>query len=233
MLRKALTRLSALKEEEGLLRSPAQASNAAISAQGVRKQFERETQIRRQKEIWTEWLREVLVPKAYLSFSGLVADLQFANLGVVLMGVLADVVSIVGAPKIVERNDDGQKDTKTTESRRDEGEFPSSKARSLMTTRVRVTGVQSGEIVKRQYDSDDLGEIVERETHKTNMASPSTDAAPGKSRAVEETIAGMESNTDGVSHAKRDVVEEGRTRVRGKMKRKPPSAIDDLFAGLT
>ncbi|OTB20558.1 hypothetical protein K445DRAFT_313017 [Daldinia sp. EC12] len=38
-----------------------------------------------------EWLRDVLVPKCYLAFSQLTADNQFATLGVVLLGVLAQV----------------------------------------------------------------------------------------------------------------------------------------------
>ncbi|KAI3337396.1 hypothetical protein HD806DRAFT_543060 [Xylariaceae sp. AK1471] len=37
------------------------------------------------------WLRDVLVPKCYLAFSQLTADNQFAPLGVVLLGVLAQI----------------------------------------------------------------------------------------------------------------------------------------------
>ncbi|KAI1131566.1 hypothetical protein F5Y10DRAFT_52114 [Nemania abortiva] len=37
------------------------------------------------------WLRDVLVPKCYLAFSQLTADNQFAPLGVVLLGILAQV----------------------------------------------------------------------------------------------------------------------------------------------
>ncbi|KAI1378266.1 hypothetical protein F4677DRAFT_412708 [Hypoxylon crocopeplum] len=37
------------------------------------------------------WLRDVLVPKCYLAFSQLTADNQFATLGVVLLGALAQV----------------------------------------------------------------------------------------------------------------------------------------------
>ncbi|RYO80298.1 hypothetical protein DL766_003233 [Monosporascus sp. MC13-8B] len=38
-----------------------------------------------------KWLRDALVPKCYLAFSQLAADNQFATLGVVLLGVLAQV----------------------------------------------------------------------------------------------------------------------------------------------
>ncbi|TGJ86095.1 hypothetical protein E0Z10_g2659 [Xylaria hypoxylon] len=37
------------------------------------------------------WLRDVLVPKCYLAFSQLTADNQFAPLGVVLLGILAQI----------------------------------------------------------------------------------------------------------------------------------------------
>ncbi|KAI8634541.1 hypothetical protein F5Y19DRAFT_114618 [Xylariaceae sp. FL1651] len=37
------------------------------------------------------WLRDALVPKCYLAFSQLTADIQFAPLGVVLLGILAQV----------------------------------------------------------------------------------------------------------------------------------------------
>ncbi|RYP90998.1 hypothetical protein DL770_002914 [Monosporascus sp. CRB-9-2] len=38
-----------------------------------------------------KWLRDALLPKCYLAFSQLAADSQFATLGVVLLGVLAQV----------------------------------------------------------------------------------------------------------------------------------------------
>ncbi|RYP07257.1 hypothetical protein DL765_009209 [Monosporascus sp. GIB2] len=41
-----------------------------------------------------EWLRDALVPKCYLAFSQLAADNQFATLGVVLLGVLAQVHAV-------------------------------------------------------------------------------------------------------------------------------------------
>ncbi|KAI8966861.1 hypothetical protein F5Y11DRAFT_6940 [Daldinia sp. FL1419] len=52
-----------------------------------------------------EWLRDVLIPKCYLAFSQLTADNQFATLGVVLLGALAQInaacVGLVGeAPEL-------------------------------------------------------------------------------------------------------------------------------------
>ncbi|KAJ9612205.1 RNase MRP subunit [Cladophialophora chaetospira] len=162
MLRKAITRLWALESEEQLLLTQAQAPGSTANARDVRKRFERETQLRGEQEVWRNWLREVLVPRAYLSFSGLVGDVQFANLGVVLMGLLADVVSVVGSPTSDEGSDDGAGVPNIGDTRTGGGDFASSKARTLLATSLTRTGLQSGELVERQYDSDDLGEVIER-----------------------------------------------------------------------
>ncbi|GAW11123.1 hypothetical protein ANO14919_004630 [Xylariales sp. No.14919] len=40
------------------------------------------------------WLRDILIPKCYLAFSQLTADSQFAPLGVVLLGILAQIQAV-------------------------------------------------------------------------------------------------------------------------------------------
>ncbi|KIW71253.1 hypothetical protein PV04_03438 [Phialophora macrospora] len=163
-LRKATSRLETLEDEERRLKSATQVPGSLSSGQYVRQRFERESQLRTEKEAWAEWIREVLLPKAYLGFSGLVRDAQFANLGVVLMGVLADIVSVTGAPKPSEESEDGLGRTKTAGGRQGQEVDATGEARRLEATSLRVTGLQSGELIERQYDSDDMGEIVERNT---------------------------------------------------------------------
>ncbi|EXJ80281.1 hypothetical protein A1O1_08423 [Capronia coronata CBS 617.96] len=159
MLRKAITRIVAMDEAERSLQLQSNTNVNAIDAKEVRKRFEQETQIRRERDVWFDWIREVLIPRAYIGFTGLVGDTQFAALGVVLVGILADVMSVAGAPKRVEDDDRHQAGT-TNQNKilsNDRGI-----ARSLAATSLRVTGSQSGEVVERMYDSDDLGEVVER-----------------------------------------------------------------------
>ncbi|EXJ62818.1 hypothetical protein A1O7_03258 [Cladophialophora yegresii CBS 114405] len=163
-LRKATSRLTALEDEERRLKSETQLAGSHTSGQHARKRFERESQLRTEEEAWMQWIREVLLPKAYLGFSSLVGDTQFANLGVVLVGVLADIVSVTGAPEPVKGRGDGPGDAKMTETQRLQEMVATGEARRLEATSLRVTGLQSGELVERQYDSDDLGEIVERDT---------------------------------------------------------------------
>ncbi|KIW97074.1 uncharacterized protein Z519_02466 [Cladophialophora bantiana CBS 173.52] len=160
MLRKAVSQLVLVEQEDLFLQGLI--GEGRMDAKVVRERFERETQLRREKEIWVDWIRQVLVPKAYLGFSGLVSDTQFANLGVVLIGVLADVASTVGVPTPSRQEGAEEGGMEITPTRRVRTERGTVKARSLMGTSIRVTGLQSGEVVERTYDSDDLGEVVER-----------------------------------------------------------------------
>ncbi|EXJ72134.1 uncharacterized protein A1O5_04638 [Cladophialophora psammophila CBS 110553] len=160
MLRKAVSQLVLVEQEERFLRGIV--GQGRMDAKVVRKRFERETQVRKEKEIWVDWIRQVLVPKAYLGFSGLVSDTQFANLGVVLVGVLADVASSVGLPTLSRQEGAEEGGLEITPTRRVQTETETVKARCLTATSIRVTGFQSGEVVERTYDSDDLGEVVER-----------------------------------------------------------------------
>ncbi|OAP57076.1 hypothetical protein AYL99_09189 [Fonsecaea erecta] len=175
MLRKAVSRLVTIEQEERSLRDrPLGYGGAtAMDAKAVRARFEREAQLRGEKEIWIDWIRQVLIPKAYLGFSGLVSDTQFAHLGLVLVGLLADVVGSVGLPTPSERQEGVEQALRrtgtitATTGRRDpsgtlETATSEAMARSLTAKSIRVTGLQSGEVVERTYDSDDLGEVVER-----------------------------------------------------------------------
>ena len=50
----------------------------------------------KEEEVLMGWLRETVVPKTWVAFTGLVGDSQFAGLGVVLLGVLGDIAGLVG-----------------------------------------------------------------------------------------------------------------------------------------
>ncbi|KAI1627086.1 hypothetical protein EDD37DRAFT_605914 [Exophiala viscosa] len=254
MLRKAITTLVALNDEEQHLRQQTgTGAGSTMDAKQVRKLFEQESQIRRDREIWNEWIRETLLPRAYLGFSGLVADTQFAHLGVVLVGILADVMSVVGPPTAPK---DDQKNTLQAESK--------SKPMSLKAISLRVTGPQSGEIVERMYDSDDLGEVVER----TADAGEGTDDDTGAMIRRTDTPSHTDSNTlasgiqepagpvashddagedSSTSTAKPHAADAPPSRdtskkpppkptsskiTKGKKQKGKKNAIDDLFAGL-
>lgn len=253
MLRKAVARLSGLGSEERLVQAQAHVLGSTSNAQDVRKRFDRETQLRREQEVWRSWIRQVLVPKAYLGFSSLVGDVQFANLGVVLIGLLADVVSIVGSPTGDEESGEGTDSSKTKDMRGRGENFTTSKMRTLMATSLKMTGPQSGELVERQYDSDDLGEIVERDPDLSLAALPSSKRTredrrlegktKGSKAAVphttsennevsgEELDGGKNNSAKGSDHTEeRRMTKSGNSAIKAK---KSKNRIDDLFAGLT
>lgn len=98
-----------------------------------------------------QWTQEEVVPGAYVAFSAVVADIQFANLGVVLVTIVAEVAGIVGLPEVVR---DQNNETMAMAAR--------GKAGTVTAESLRVTGVDAGVVTERVYDSDDLGEVVER-----------------------------------------------------------------------
>ncbi|KIX10373.1 uncharacterized protein Z518_01455 [Rhinocladiella mackenziei CBS 650.93] len=245
LLRKAVTKVVDLEEEERLLRGQINGGGAigGMDAKEIRKRFEQETQVRREKGVWTDWIREMLVPRAYVGFTGLVGDSQFANLGVVLVGILGDVMSAVGPPTILDEEEESRSGVVTREGEKmsrtmaDE-EYGKTKARSPTTSSLRVTGLQSGEIVGRMYDGDDFGEVVERRKDKNseqgNDASREEDAAapaaPASASAseVEDThidIDAQDRNVDGdgpmLTHDPKPVQHQSHPPVHGDNRQHP------------
>lgn len=182
---------------------------AASSAEQTRLSFERQAELRSQREVLESWIRETLVPGCYVAFSSLVADTQFANLGVVLMGCLADVVEVVGLMKTVERvpAPPANKMENTTRGH-------DTYVTAVEGWSTAVTGPDMGVVVRRVYEGsdreveatektiqDDLGVIVKRQQldssrreqyTKTSRTAPSisstlsTSKADGASQVVAE-----------------------------------------------
>lgn len=126
----------------------------------ARRNFEEQATLRTQREAVTGWLRDTICPRCYIGFSSVVVDSQFANLGVVLMAALADVVTVVGQPRQVVAD--------TVRG----PEHDAVAANMTLTARtVRITGTAAGSTVERIYDSDDLGEVIERRPDRKRKSS--------------------------------------------------------------
>lgn len=165
LLRAAVRKFVILQRREDELRNPVRtkATGPVTDAKETRRRFELEAQLRRERELVGERIREVLGPRCYVVFSGIVADTQFANLGLVLMGVLSEIAGVVGLPQglgaeVDESQGVNQGAQKTTEH-----------ARSLTAHSLHVTGPEKGTLVERVYDSDDLGEVVERQRESSEV----------------------------------------------------------------
>jgi len=203
-------------------------------AKVVRRHLEEEAQIRREVDVWSDWIREVLVPRAY--------------------------VGVVGAPTASQEDGDGGTGLQT-ESFKGGG-----KARSLAATSLRVTGLQSGGVVDRMYDEDDLGELVERTDreemstgHTQRRSSPphqpdqgaaqspaSSPSPPIQTRGKRKVATPERTNPDELAThraaaAPRDESASGvkpggkeSTKSKTQPKRKKrKNAIDDMFAGFS
>ena len=163
LLRKSLRKYVALETRENELKNPVR---AVEDAKAVRRRFELEAQVRREREMLGAWISETLCPRCYVTFSGVVADTQFANLGVVLMGVLAEIGSVVGLPQGLESAADRYADVVRgiQDAKR--------RSRSVTAYGVQVVGAERGTLVERIYESDDLGEVIERRGHSPSTREP-------------------------------------------------------------
>ncbi|KAK8026867.1 hypothetical protein PG991_003923 [Apiospora marii] len=133
------------------------------------------------------WLRDVLVPKCYLTFSQLAADNQFAPLGLVLTGALAQAykacVRLVGeAPS--EREEMATRLSKPAVAISDEaaGSPAAATAEKGMKATSKDTSSSSSSAAKRQVSAiigdDDVGQVISRDSVRAAAAAPKTGRDP-------------------------------------------------------
>lgn len=90
-LRRALGRLVKSEVDGGV-------KEQGSGSQAVRHRLTREANLEALKAERVTFIREILLPRCYVAFSSVVRDVQFAAVGVLLMGVLARVGGEVGLP---------------------------------------------------------------------------------------------------------------------------------------
>lgn len=183
-------------------------------SEAVRRRLQREAEVGVQKQAVEDFVRLVLLERCYGAFSSVVRDVQFAALGVVLMGVLARVGREVGLPE------------------REVREVGVVKGVSL-----RQTGVDQGVVVRREWRSGG----VDTET-ETTVVSRDGDHGEGReeseivkdSEIEEEKVGGDEEIREVSREIRRadSVIASSSRTGKGKKKKGKKSAIDDLFAGL-
>jgi len=195
-----------------------------------------------------EHVRETLVPSCYVSFSGLVGDSQFANLGVVLFALLTEIAAGedgVGVPRRAEE-EDGQAQARPYRlAGSDTGvgqETSRGGAQVLVGTSTRITGEDQGEVIERVYESGD-GDEIRTPTTSTEEVVPAID---GKEEQQQQgqPIAEHEDKTKPIarkstkpSKRKKPGVTEEPSEERSQEKtkkrnKKQKDTIDDLFSGL-
>lgn len=251
LLRSSLTKLLAVSSRLSKL-SRATADGARTSEQ-IRHNFEIEASLRSQKEFVEEHVREALVPKCYVTFSGLVADSQFGNLGVVLVALLSEIVCGSGGvgPMRELHGEEGYRLSKSGKGEEAEPENISEWSRSLIVTSTRATGEDQGEVVQRVYDR---GMDEKEDTADAEAATVVHQAAPAESDenqvfagdSVQDEIESVLSTalkepesaasvvvTQTLSSRSPESSTMGlRITTTSKKKRKRKNPIDDLFSGL-
>lgn len=246
LLRSSLTRLLAVSSR---LADLSRAATVARLSEQIRHNFEIEASLRSQKEFIEQHIREVLVPKCYVSFSGLVADSQFGNLGVVLVALLSEIVcGSDGVGQMKEIHDAEERRSSKIGKGKKEESVMSDWSRSLIFTSTRATGEDQGEVVERVYDratgvedgvealrssvvalttasaQDEISvtrDIAQGENESRLSLAPPMDDVPSRPIDVPRTSKIMMDNKAERDNAK-----------RSKKNQKRKNAIDDLFSGL-
>lgn len=252
LLRRSLAKLLAVSSR---LFDLSHTATSTRTSEQIRHNFEIEASLRSQKEVLEEHIREVLAPRCYVTFSGLVADSQFGNLGVVLVALLSEIVcgsEGVGPMKAIHDRDD----QRLRRSRRDQdveqGSLPDWST-SLIVTSTRATGEDQGEVVERVYDRD--GSVSEASTYAkaSTKAYRVATAQHDSDRSVtedtpQEEVTSIQQNArtketiavnsvgirqDSSSALKDGTISEETTATSRNKKKKRKNAIDDLFSGLS
>lgn len=223
-----------------------------MTSEKVRQRFERETTLRGRKEVLEEHIREVLVPKCWVNFTGLVGDSQFANLGVVLVGLVGRIASGDGGLGLPNwRAGEGVRSvgigTKAAREKRtkQKGSFGGG---YVIGTSTRVTGEDQGEVVERSYDPGDAVDMdmLDKDEGLQGLRGDRSISVLHEDQ-IHMCLAEMLTNSDTNFTSPNDayptstqtaVVQEERNindkpgKIKSSKKRKEKDAIDDLFSVL-
>ena len=215
------------------------ATKLAKSAEELRRRFEQEANLRSQREVAEEHIREVLVPKCYVAFSNVVADLPFANLGVVLMGILSEVAAGkngIGLPVVTNEGDGSHVERAQTTG----GQGRSSRSLSgteeplVLGISTRMTGEDHGEIIERRYG------------HKEKLTYEHAEPVPIGLQDLEKDGLGVSAHIVSDNGCTKSVeldvskpvessavdVERSKSKIKDKKSKKKKNALDDLFSKL-
>ena len=216
----------------------ADAPDLTRSTERVRQTFARERDLRSQVEGLQLWVREMVLPKCYVAFSTVVADAQFAPLGVVLMGALGDVGGLVGMPTArleVEEpgfarfcNDLGAREV-AGRVRRETGQRKGAESEVRFELGGRGAGAEDldlGEVMARDDDAvESVAGVVDDRLVEQNEESD-VDAGMAKREAARFTQRRLPSTIPTPARTKRQ--DQAGKSIEKKSKKK--SAIDDIFA---
>ncbi|ATZ58792.1 hypothetical protein BCIN_16g04770 [Botrytis cinerea B05.10] len=182
------------------------------SSRGKVKGKARERKEREERELQSlvKFIQEDVVPGCYLAFSQLVANNQYATLGLMLMGCLARLYKVLGALRVLTAEEIAEQAGVVKETPQlNEAEIVEDMGEKIMRD-VPVSEVEDSQTVERKEEDDtDVkkakpkkrkqdGEVVESKASKLASSSDSIPAKPPKKKrkkkggdAIEDLFAGL------------------------------------------
>ncbi|EFX00550.1 hypothetical protein CMQ_7552 [Grosmannia clavigera kw1407] len=156
------------------------------------------------------WMQSNLVPKAYLAFSRLVVDKQFAPLGLLLLAVLAQIRAVLVF--VIHEDEPTAAESRESRESQESQKLPADQGRAATGTREK----------RRAGDgNDDLGEAVTRAAQK-----PTIEAArqPRQPEGNEEH--------GSINTTKADRKEKDKKKEKQRKRKRGGDEFDNLFSGL-
>ncbi|KAK8138934.1 hypothetical protein PG984_002314 [Apiospora sp. TS-2023a] len=167
-------------------------------------------------EVRALWLRDVLVPKCYLTFSQLAADNQFAPLGLVLTGALAQAykacVRLVGeAPS--EREQIAVRPKQAVASEEDASPASAAEKGKKAASKETTIASSSSSAAKRQVSTvigdDDVGQVISRDSVRASaktgrdlLLTEEEEQKAQKAKRRKRAIAAVDATTEEVRREK-------------------------------
>lgn len=248
LLRTSLARLLSVSSQ---LFELSRSTVSVRSSEQVRRNFEIEASLRSQKDVVEGHVREVLVPKCFMTFSRLVGDSQFGNLGVVLVALLSEIACGNDGVGAMRMSHDGGEAVlgRSDQKRTDEQDMSSAWFGTLLGTSTRVTGEDQGEVVERVYDrsaADEEHGTGSEASETDHQAVSENDGSGRPSRGVtpQNDMGGVQpqgqprrmapADLEEVKQTSRKVSKGSKTNkeITKKKSKKSKNPIDDLFSGL-
>jgi ribonuclease MRP protein subunit RMP1 len=167
---------------------------------------------KRDLEVRLAFLREQVVPKAYLAFSAVVADNQYAALGLMLMGTLAQLCSVIGLGTPAEAD--------VADS----------------TQRIPAVSKIGKDATNSPRPDTDFGEVISREELRrmraNNSSHPAAAHLQGNQSTSEETKDDELTKKRSITEIEPSLSSAADSKPPKKKKKRRGDALDDVFAGL-
>ena len=176
-------------------------------ADNVRRRLEKVAALEVRIQAMKVWIRDVIVPKAYVAFSSVVTEKNFASLGLVLLACAADISGVVGLPTAERMNE-----LESTDMAPDNFGVLAVYTESMVRTGSKA-GIRREEIFRHrdagnQAQEVDVGEVVQRSQPVLRSTSKHLTPEPQTQHLTASSGTGHEAADDEPGLSKQSVMED-------------------------